>query len=84
MEDFIIPLTEDIYFIRGERNGKVPFSNSLLIKDYLIDTGISKKHLRKLKKEFPVNLVINKEFRCAFVPAGDFHKLFVFSSRNKL
>jgi len=58
MNEFIIPLTNEIFFIKGERNGKLPFSNSLLVKDYLIDTGISRKHLRKLKKEFQINNVI--------------------------
>ena len=57
MNEFIIPLADDIYFIRGERNGKLPFSNSLLVKDYLIDTGVSRKHLRRLQKEFQVNLI---------------------------
>ena len=58
MNDFIIPLADEIHFIKGERNGKLPYSNSLLVKDYLIDTGISRRHLRRLKKEFQVNNVL--------------------------
>ena len=61
MYDFIQPLSEefkDIYFVRGDRNGGYPYSNSLLIGNYLIDTGISWKHLKKLKKQFSIDNVI--------------------------
>ncbi len=44
-EDF-----KDILFIEGQRNGMFPFSNSILINDYLIDTGISNGFMRKLKR----------------------------------
>ncbi|MFX1257662.1 MAG: MBL fold metallo-hydrolase [Promethearchaeota archaeon] len=49
---------KNIFFVKGERNGGYPYSNSLLIEDYLIDTGISSKHLRKLKRNFSINHVI--------------------------
>ncbi|MFX1345306.1 MAG: MBL fold metallo-hydrolase [Promethearchaeota archaeon] len=58
MIDFIHPLSEDfekIYFIEGERKGYYPFSHSLLIGNYLIDTGISGSRLRKLDKNFHIN-----------------------------
>ena len=61
MNDFIQPLSEefkDIFFIRAARNGKYPYSHSLLIDDYLIDTGISSRLLRKLKREFQINKVL--------------------------
>jgi len=61
MNDIIQPLSEEfekIYFVKGQRGGRVPFSHSLLIDDHIIDTGISRKHLRVLKKESPVNHVI--------------------------
>lgn len=48
----------DIFFIQGARNGKYPYSHSLLIQDYLFDTGISTRLLRKLKKEFEINFVL--------------------------
>jgi len=60
MNDFIIPLSEEfekIFFIKGARNGKYPYSHSLLIEDCLIDTGISTRLLRKLKREFQINKV---------------------------
>ncbi|HDZ19421.1 MAG TPA: MBL fold metallo-hydrolase [archaeon] len=61
MNDFIQPLSEefkDIFFIKAPRNGKYPYSHSLLIGDYLIDTGISSRLLRKLKREFQINNVL--------------------------
>ncbi|MFX1409309.1 MAG: MBL fold metallo-hydrolase [Promethearchaeota archaeon] len=61
MDNFVELLSDkfkNIYFIRGERNGKYPYSHSLLIEDYLIDTGISSRLLRKLKRQFPINNVL--------------------------
>ena len=61
MDDFVKPLSEEvesIFFIEGEQNARYPYSHSILIEDYLIDTGISHKRLRKLKKLFPINNVI--------------------------
>ncbi|KKM77843.1 hypothetical protein LCGC14_1365940 [marine sediment metagenome] len=49
----MVPLFDDyknIFLIKGAADGKSPYSNSLLIKDFLIDTGISSKHIRILKK----------------------------------
>ncbi|MFX1393136.1 MAG: MBL fold metallo-hydrolase [Promethearchaeota archaeon] len=59
MNDFFEALSdENIFFIRGERDGRYPYSHSIMIGDYLIDTGISSKHLRKLKRNFSINNVI--------------------------
>jgi len=61
MDDFIQPLSEDfsdIFFIKGKNNARYPYSNSLLIGDHLIDTGVSPIHLRKLKRTFPINHVL--------------------------
>ena len=60
MEDYIKPLSyefENIYFIEGENHARYPYSNSMLIGDYIIDTGISPKRLKRLKKLFPINKV---------------------------
>ena len=60
MEDFIKPLSnelENIYFIEGFQRARYPYSNSMLIGDNLIDTGISTRRLKKLKKYFPINKV---------------------------
>jgi glyoxylase-like metal-dependent hydrolase (beta-lactamase superfamily II) len=65
MNDFIELISEkfkDIFFIHGERKGQYPYSNALLIGDYLIDTGISSKYIRKLKKDFEINNVINSHW----------------------
>ncbi len=61
MDNFVELLSDEfknIYFIKGARNGKYPYSHSLLIEDYLIDTGISSRLLRKLKRQFPINNVL--------------------------
>ncbi|MFX1588849.1 MAG: MBL fold metallo-hydrolase [Promethearchaeota archaeon] len=58
MNDFIIKLSDEIYFIQGAKNARYPNSNSILIGDYLIDTGVSNKILRNVKKEFQINNVI--------------------------
>ncbi|MBY9020855.1 MAG: MBL fold metallo-hydrolase [Candidatus Lokiarchaeota archaeon] len=61
MNDFIQPLSEEypnISFIMGKLRARYPYSNSLLIGDYLIDTGVSPLHLRKLKKLYPINHVL--------------------------
>ena len=59
MEDVIQSLSdESIYFVKGDKNARYPNSNSLLIGDYLIDTGVSGKVIRKIKKQFSINHVI--------------------------
>ncbi len=61
MIDFIQPLSQEfkkIKFIKGARDGKYPYSHSLLIGDFLIDTGISSRLLRKLKRLYPINNVL--------------------------
>ncbi|TXT67521.1 MAG: Hydroxyacylglutathione hydrolase [Promethearchaeota archaeon] len=54
MIDYIIPLFEDanIYFIQGQNGGRVPYSNCVVMGDYIIDTGISPVRLKRLKKKF--------------------------------
>lgn len=49
---------KNILFIRGARNARYPNSHSILIGDYLIDTGISKKLLKKVKRQFILNNVL--------------------------
>jgi len=49
---------KNIYFIRGARNARYPNSHSLLIGDHLIDTGISRKILRKIKKQIKISTVL--------------------------
>ena len=59
MDDFIQSLSDDpIYFIKGDKNARYPNSNSLLIGDHLIDTGVSGKVLKKVKKQFEIHHVI--------------------------
>ncbi|MEE9377690.1 MAG: MBL fold metallo-hydrolase [Candidatus Lokiarchaeia archaeon] len=61
MIDFVQPISDEfkkINFIKGAREGKYPYSHSLLIEDFLIDTGISSRLLRKLKRLYPINNVL--------------------------
>ncbi len=61
MNDFVHPISDEfkeIFFIKGAREGKYPYSHSLLIGDVLIDTGISSRLLRKLKRLYPINTVL--------------------------
>ncbi|NVM38408.1 MAG: MBL fold metallo-hydrolase [Candidatus Lokiarchaeota archaeon] len=61
MIDFVQPISDEfkkINFIKGARDGKYPYSHSLLIGDFLIDTGISSRLLRKLKRIYPINNVL--------------------------
>ncbi|MFX0027713.1 MAG: MBL fold metallo-hydrolase [Candidatus Hermodarchaeota archaeon] len=61
MQEFMQSLInkfENIYFIEGEREGNYPYSHSLLVGDYLIDTGISGRRLRKVKRQFQINAIV--------------------------
>lgn len=61
INNFVIPLSnefQDVFFIEGFNKGRYPYSHSMLIDDCLIDTGVSNKYLRKLKKAFPINRII--------------------------
>ncbi len=60
MNDIVESLSDEynIFFVKGQRNGGYPYAHSMLIEDYLIDTGISRRHMRQLKKNFSINNVI--------------------------
>ncbi|MFX0021948.1 MAG: MBL fold metallo-hydrolase [Candidatus Hermodarchaeota archaeon] len=61
MNYFLEPISEEfekILFIKGAREGKYPYSHSLLVGDFLIDTGISSRLLRKLKRLHPINNIL--------------------------
>lgn len=61
MTELMVEISEkypDVYFIPGQRDGKYPYSHSLLLNDTLIDTGISSGFLRKLNRKVPINTVI--------------------------
>ena len=65
LNDMIQSLSDEfknIFFINGQRNGRYPYSHSLLIRDYLIDTGISSGFMRKLKRKFSINHVLNSHW----------------------
>jgi len=58
MKNLTEPLADGLFFVIGERNGKYPFSHSLLVNDYLIDTGISDRKIQKLKRSYEVKHVL--------------------------
>jgi len=60
MIDYIVPLFKDanIYFIQGQRKGRVPYSNSVVLGDYLIDTGVSATRLKKIKRTFQIKKLL--------------------------
>jgi glyoxylase-like metal-dependent hydrolase (beta-lactamase superfamily II) len=49
---------EHILFAEGERGGKYPYSNSLLVGRCLIDTGIGQKRISALKNIKPIDKVL--------------------------
>ena len=56
------PITERMSLVRGEGEGRLPYSFSVLIVDdevVLIDTGCGIEHLRQLRQEYDVARVIN-------------------------
>ncbi len=55
-------VTDNIYLVKGKGGGRFPYSFSILILDevkVLIDTGCGVDVLRKLRKKYDVDLVIN-------------------------
>jgi len=61
MTEFIQQINEDfpgLFFIQGRANATYPYSNSILCGEYLIDTGISPRLIKKLRKEHEVSRVI--------------------------
>ncbi len=60
MKDYIVPLFKDlgIYFIQGKGKGRVPYSNSLVIGDHIIDTGVSSVRLKRVKSTFSIDTLL--------------------------
>jgi len=54
----ISDIHNNLYFVQGKNRARYPYSNSLLLNNYLIDTGISAKLLRKLKRSYKIEHVI--------------------------
>ncbi len=72
-------LHDNIYFIQGKNRARYPYSNSLLLDNYLIDTGISGKYIRKLKRIYKIEHVILSHWHedhisgNKFLPNAQFH-----------
>ena len=82
-------ITENMYLVPGDNQGKFPYSHSFLITDettVLIDTGCGIGTLKGLKKEYKIDYIINSHThpdhssgnwlfrdRPIFVPEGGFN-----------
>jgi glyoxylase-like metal-dependent hydrolase (beta-lactamase superfamily II) len=54
-------IRENIFFVRGEKKGRFPFSHSVLIKggfNVLIDAGCGLSRLRAIQEDHPLDMVI--------------------------
>ncbi len=61
MNDIARVISEDynsVLFVEGKNQGSYPYSNSLLIGNYLFDTGISELFLQKLKQDHSIKHVV--------------------------
>lgn len=61
MEKYRQILSEDfpnILFVKGEQNARYPHSHSLILGDFIIDTGASTKRLKKIRKDYVIKNVI--------------------------
>ncbi len=55
-------ISDNILLIRGEKDGKFPYSHSILILDkekVLIDTGCGIETLKQIKREYDLSYIIN-------------------------
>ena len=77
---------ENLYFIEGDRKGNYPYSHSLLVGDYLIDTGISGRRLRKVKKQFQINTIVLSHWHEDHISGNNlFHELnFICHEEDKI
>jgi glyoxylase-like metal-dependent hydrolase (beta-lactamase superfamily II) len=58
----LLPLTDHLFVVPGERGGRFPRAHAFYVKDQacaLIDTGCGIDRVRQLLDRFPVDLVIN-------------------------
>ncbi|MFX0168955.1 MAG: MBL fold metallo-hydrolase [Candidatus Hodarchaeota archaeon] len=62
VQDYLEPITEQIFLVHGENQGRFPRAHAVLInaeKVVLIDTGCGIRRLQAVQKEFAVSSVIN-------------------------
>lgn len=62
-----------IFLVEGEKRGQFPFSHSILIRDQviaLIDTGCGIDRLRRLKKRYPPDVIINSHAHPDHIPGN--------------
>lgn len=77
MLSFIDPLPVDIksaFLVKGKENTPYYTSNSILIGDTLIDTGISLEYLLKLKMDFEINQILFTHWHEDHISGGNYFK----------
>ena len=85
-KNFVFPIYNHslgVYFIKGFNNGRYPYSHSMLAGTTLIDTGISNKFIRKIKKEFIIENVILSHWHEDHILGNRFLKNVQFSCHPK-
>ncbi|MHA1805377.1 MAG: MBL fold metallo-hydrolase [Promethearchaeota archaeon] len=85
-KNFVFPIDNPslgVYFIKGFNNGRYPYSHSMLAGTTLIDTGISNKFIRKIKKEFIIENVILSHWHEDHILGNRFLKNVQFSCHPK-
>ncbi|MFX1565431.1 MAG: MBL fold metallo-hydrolase [Promethearchaeota archaeon] len=61
-KEFLEPITDQIFLVQGENEGRFPRAHSFLImseETVLIDTGCGISRLEALKREFEIDCIIN-------------------------
>lgn len=69
----LVEITPNIFLVEGEKRGQFPFSHSILIHDevtVLIDTGCGIERLRRLKEQYPPQLIINSHAHPDHIPGN--------------
>ncbi len=77
MENIAIKISEDfqdIYYVEGKEKGRYPYSNSFLVGDYIVDTGISPNRINELKKRYRITNVLLSHWHEDHISGNRFFK----------
>ncbi|MBN1802726.1 MAG: MBL fold metallo-hydrolase [Candidatus Lokiarchaeota archaeon] len=77
MKNIAVKISEDfqnIYYIEGKKNGRYPYSNSFLVGDYIVDTGISPERINELKKRVKITNVLLSHWHEDHISGNQFFK----------
>lgn len=65
MENFFVKITDELYLVRGENQGRFPQSCGLLIdstQKVLVDTGFGPSRAQAIKSSLDIDIVINTHY----------------------